>query len=130
MCIIGTSKTMDKQEIQKKQLVNYFKRQLTQALDEIHVSPRSSWKRVEKQVVDKCMDYLHEKVENGSLSEALFSSDYDKDKETLNIQINATFSKPLEYVTVPIPVPEGVDVEEFEKSLAENLEDLYEKETE
>ena len=118
------------EQIQKQRLVNYFKRQLTQALDEIHVSPRYYWKRVEKQVVDKCMDYLHEKVENGSLSKASFSSDYDKDKEALNIQINATFSKPLEYVTVPIPVPEGVNVEEFEKSLAESLEDLYEEETE
>lgn len=118
------------EQIQNQRLYNNFKRQLTQALDEIHVSPRSSWKRVEKQVVDKCIDYLHEKDENGNLSEASFSSDYDKGKETLNIQINATFSKPLEYVTVPMPVPEGVDVEEFEKSLAENLEDLYKEETE
>ena len=112
------------EQIQNQRLANYFKRQLTQALDEIHVSPRYYWKRVEKQVVDKCMDYLHEKVENGSLSKASFSSDYDKDKEALNIQINATFSKPLEYVTVPIPVPEGVNAEEFEKSIAESLEEL------
>lgn len=111
-------------QTQNQRLYNNFKRQLTQAIDEIHVSPRSSWKRVKKQVVDKCMDYLHEKVENDSLSEASFSSDYDKDKETLTINLQCTLHTPLETVTAPIPIPEGANAEEFEKAIVESFEEF------
>ncbi len=112
------------EEVNKKLLLNQFKRRLSQTLSELPVEPHYDYELINGKIVDFCGDDLDEKIENGSLSEASFSSDYDKDKETLNIQINATFSKPLEYATFDITPPEGVDVEEFEKALKDVINEM------
>ena len=54
----------------------------------------------------------------------MVDSGYNSDTETLTITLQCTLHTPLETVTSPIQIPEGVNAEDFEKAMAERLEEL------
>lgn len=110
-----------KEEVNKKRLLNQIKRRLFQTLSELPVEPYCDYELIKRKIVDICGYYLDEQFENGSITEDSVRIDYDKNKETLNINVSAKSSKLLECVTVDITPPEGVDVEEFEKTLKDAI---------
>jgi hypothetical protein len=116
---------MTKEEIQKKRLITHTKRRMSQALDELFVEPQADYaQRITDEIFEEVQAFFEDKEKDGYITDAVVDSGYNSDTETLTIRLQCMLQKPLETVAFTIPVPEGVNAEEFEKSIAEGIEEL------
>lgn len=111
---------------------NYKK--LKAELDKLVLDPEDDTTNVfENEVIEKTNEFIEEKTKNGEIENIEITPEYNKEDETLVLNINMKMHKPIENVEMTFDKPEGMSDEQFKifiKHLQEEMEkyDVYEGE--
>lgn len=99
---------------------NYKK--LKAELDKLVLDPEDDTTNVfENEVIEKTNEFVEKKIKNGEIENVEITPEYNKEDETLVLNINMKMHKPVEKVEVTIDKPEGMTDEQF-KAFITHLE--------
>lgn len=99
---------------------NYKK--LKAELDKLVLDPEDDTTNVfENEVIEKTNEFVEKKIKNGEIENVEITPEYNKENETLVLNINMKMHKPVEKVEVTIDKPEGMTDEQF-KAFITHLE--------
>ena len=109
-------------------------KKLKAELDKLFLNPKDdNINKFEEKIIEKTNEFLDEKFKNGEIKSAEVTPTYNKENESLTININMQMHKPVEKVEVTMEKPEGMSDKQFEifiKNLQKEIEeyDIHEGE--